>query len=73
MTTFDSGEKLANCDGQGVKPDRFIWTLRKSVKLSGLDPNNYHSHSLRIGRACDMMKGGMEVSDIKQLGHWQSN
>ena len=20
-----------------------------------------------------MMKGGMEVSDIKQLGHWQSN
>ena len=60
-------------DRSPVKPCHFRRLLRKSLRRLGLDSKLYDTHSLRIGRASDLMKFGYSVDQIKQLGRWKSN
>ena len=60
-------------DGTPVKPAHYRKVLRKTLTNLGLNPKLYDTHSLRIGRASDLMKFGYSVDRIKQLGRWKSN
>ena len=60
-------------DKTPVTPQKVRAVLRKSLKSLGLNPRLYDTHSLRIGRASDLMKAGVPVDRIKQLGRWKSN
>ena len=60
-------------DGSPVQPRHLRSILKKCLKLIGLDATKYDTHSLRIGRASDLMKNGYTVDQIKQLGRWKSN
>ena len=60
-------------DRTPVKPANYRKILRKILKGLGLNPRNYDTHSLRIGRATDLMKLGYSVDTIKLLGRWRSN
>ena len=47
--------------------------LRTIIKEAGFDTSVYSSHSLRIGRTCDLWRLGLSVETIKKLGRWKSN
>ena len=38
-------------DGMPVRPEHYRFALKLMIKLAGLNPNNYDTHSLRIGRS----------------------
>ena len=44
--------------------------LKKAPRLCGIDESQFCFHSLRSGRACDLMHMGVLVETIKQIGHW---
>ena len=60
-------------DGSPVTSRHIRRVLRKMVKKVDLDPKLYNTHSLRIGRASDLMKMGTPLDTIKYLGRWKSN
>ena len=47
--------------------------LKKSLKNCGFKDHLYLTHSLRSGRARDLMKLGLSVETIKKLGRWKSD
>jgi site-specific recombinase XerD len=47
-------------------------TLNKVLKLVGLNPTEYNTHSFRIGRATDMFKQGYTDAQICMAGRWNS-
>ena len=47
--------------------------FKKILQLENFDTEVYNLHSFRIGRACDLLKGGIPVEVIKKLGRWKSN
>ena len=60
-------------DGSPVKPVHIRWVLKRAIRQRWLDESLYGCHSLRSCRATDLMKEGMEISKIKQVGRWRSN
>ena len=60
-------------DGTAVKPRHMRGILRAAISDIGLDPNVYDTHSLRIGRATNLMKQGVGIEQIKFFGRWKSN
>ena len=56
-----------------VKPTQANHTLKKALKLVNLNSKVYSFHSLRIGRALDMMKAGFAIEQIMLAGRWKSN
>ena len=56
-----------------VKPLHMRDILRKTVKKAGFDPKVFSTHSFRIGRGIDLLKCGLTIETIKQLGRWKSN
>ena len=51
---------LRNCFKTAIRAERF-------------DKRLYSVHSLRAGRANDLLKLGLSVETIKKLGRWKSN
>ena len=47
--------------------------LKKSLLTIGLDCTNYGMHSLRIGRATDLIKYNYSVEEVQRMGRWKSN
>ena len=47
--------------------------LRICLKNLGLDATLYDMHSLRIGRASDLIKFHYSIEEVKRLGRWRSN
>ena len=47
--------------------------LKGAIHQIGLESQYYDTHSLRIGRCCDLFRSGMPVQDIKQVGRWVSS
>ena len=47
--------------------------LRKILKRLNLNWRLYTIHSLRLGRGGDLLKQGMGIEMIKQIGRWKSN
>ena len=60
-------------DGTSVKPDHFRKILADCIDRLNLNSKLYGMQSLRSGRACDLLKAGLSVEDIKRIGHWKSN
>ena len=60
-------------DGSQVRPHHIRAVLRKAILKIGLNQKLYSTHSLRSGRACDLLRQGMEVQKIKLCGRWRSN
>lgn len=58
---------------QAVSTAFFNAQLRASVTAASLDKFHITSHSFRIGRACDLMEQGMNESNIKVMGRWNSD
>ena len=60
-------------DGKTVKAQNFRTFLKKMINQIGLDESNYDTHSLRLGRAMDLVKMGLSIEEIKTIGRWKSN
>ena len=60
-------------DGSPLKPQNIRSTLCRALKNLGLNNKLYGTHSLRIGRATDLLKMGIPVAQIKILSRWKSN
>ena len=62
-----------NRDGSPVSPEQLVRCLKLMIKKAGFDQTLYGSHSIRIGRTCDLFKLGLSIDLIKKLGRWKSN
>ena len=60
-------------DGSHVSANHMHNVLRKMLQRVNLDPSLYNTHSLRIGRSCDLLKYGYSIEQVKMMGHWKSN
>ena len=60
-------------DGSAVMAENFRKILRQAIKKEGFNDNLYNSHSLHIGRSCDLQSAGVSVETIRKLGRWTSN
>ena len=60
-------------DHSPVRPRHLSICLKMLIHQCGFDESLYGSHSLRIGRTCDLFHLGLSVETIKKLGHWKSN
>ena len=47
--------------------------VKRAVKLYGVDPNRYSSHSLRSGGATAMFLGGSSDATVQLFGRWTSD
>ena len=56
-----------------VSPTLIRGALRDILTNLNLDASLYDTHSLRIGRATDLLKQNYRVEEIMQLGRWKSN
>eukprot|EP00644_Phytophthora_capsici_P016071 jgi/Phyca11/115152/e_gw1.28.579.1 len=46
--------------------------IKKAAKATGADPQEYSTHSLRIGGACALLAAGKSELVIKLMGRWSS-
>ena len=47
--------------------------LKKDLISIGINPKNYNTHSIRIGRASDLAEKGCADTKIAEIGRWRSN
>lgn len=67
-----SGTLYRHPNGSPTKRTEFAKVLKQCVKYLGLCPENYNTHSLRIGRATDLALLGIPDHIIKATGRWKS-
>ena len=60
-------------DRTPVHAHHFRTVLRDCITKFGLEASLYGTHSLRAGRAVDMLEMGVDIETIKHLGRWKSN
>ena len=60
-------------DGSNVTPDNIRLVLNQALKRLDLDSTVYSFHSIRIGRATQLIKDGCSIEEVKRLGRWKSN
>ena len=60
-------------DGSPVTAVTARAVLKNAIKAIGLNEKLYDLHSLRIGRASQLIELGYSVEDVKTLGRWKSN
>ena len=60
-------------DRKPVKPQHLRSVLKDALIKGHFDHRLYGFHSLRGGRALDLLKMGVSVETIKHLGRWKSN
>ena len=56
-----------------VKSANVRATLKKAVNNLNLDQRFFDTHGLRVGRACNLLKAGYTIDQIKIMGRWKSN
>ena len=56
-----------------VRPPQIRRILRTCLENLGLDASCYDMHSMRSGRASDLLKAGFSISEVKIFGRWRSN
>ena len=71
----NSSDSRVSQIGQGVVIHRqkIINRIKKIAKNEGLDPKLFSGHSLRIGRATQLMAAGFDATVIKLMGRWKSD
>ena len=60
-------------DRTAVKPYHFHTTLRGMLRISGYNENRYCCTAFHAGRASDLIKLGVSVESVKEMGRWKSN
>ena len=65
LFVFSSGKTLSRIS--------FLKHLRSALKKIGCNPNNFNTHSFRIGAATSASHAGISTSVIKVLGRWRSD
>ena len=60
-------------DGTPVSPINVRSTLRKVLRMIGLEAELYNTHSFHIGQATDLIKMGFSIEQVKLVGRWKSN
>ena len=59
--------------GEGIKPKQIRNVLHSCISGVGLEKSYYDLHSMRSGRALDLVKAGFTISQVKIFGRWCSN
>ena len=72
---YDSTDEMffVLSDRSLVTPTMARTVLAQLLRSLNLDPSLYPFHMFRSGRASDLLKYGIQVEKIKQMGHWRSN
>ena len=60
-------------DKSPVKAEPTRKLLKKIITTLGLNNMLYDMHSLRIGRASDLIKYNYSIDEVRRLGRWKSN
>ena len=60
-------------DESPIRPIHVRTVLRTCLHRIHLDPSIYNTMSFCSGRACDLLKMGYSVDNIKKMGRWKSN
>ena len=58
--------------GQLLSYEIYNARIKQLVRVLGLDPSNYSSHSVRAGAATQGAQAGLDSDTIKRLGRWRS-
>ena len=59
-------------EGEAVKYADLLNEIKHRVRIVGLDPTKYSSHSFRRGGATTAAQAGLTENEIKNLGGWKS-
>ena len=68
----DQGQFFKFKDGQPLTKTKFIKHVRSALLQAGLPYSSFAGHSFRIGAATSAAKVGLEDSQIRMLGRWNS-
>ena len=60
-------------DHSPVKPVYLRRVLKAALINIGIDHRLYSFHSLRIGKASQLIKLGYGIEIVKRIGRWKSN
>ena len=60
-------------DRSPVMPYHFHQMLKNIICRAGMDSDAYTTHSLRSGRAVDLMNLRISIEMIKKMGRWKFN
>ena len=63
---------LLHCNGRPLYLHQFRAMLRKLLGMAKLQPQEFNTHSLRIGAATSAAEEGVPTRTIKRLGRWCS-
>lgn len=63
---------LVHEDGSPVSRFQFTAVLKRCLAQAGVNPDEYGTHSFRIGAATEAARAGCSNSDIQRIGRWRS-
>ncbi|XP_066462916.1 uncharacterized protein [Eleutherodactylus coqui] len=66
------GPLLVHATGFPVTRYQFTAIMRSCLKNLGLAPNDFGSHSFRIGAATSAFSCGLRSEEVKRVGRWKS-
>ena len=69
----DTDKFFVLSDGSPVKATLLRSCFREALEAEGFNVNLYCLHGIRAGHAQDLLKLGLSVESIKDLGRWKSN
>ena len=67
------GDLYVQPGGEPVKRDFLAKKIKSLIAAVGLDPSQYNTHSLRVGRATDLALQGVPEALIRETGRGSSN
>ena len=73
IRTRENGQFFVFKDGSPVRPAHLRVVLNTTIKNLGIDHRLYSFHSLRIGKASQLINLGYSVELVKRVGRWKSN
>lgn len=74
---LDSGRRLGPfltsiSTSSTIKKSEVTKTIKQAARTQGADPNDYSTHSMRIGGACALLAAGKSETVIRLMGRWSS-
>lgn len=73
MRPVCSGQLFCHYNTLPLTRYQFVSVLKKALVVHGIDPEQYSSHSFRIGAATYLSTQGVSEEHIMKLGRWKSN
>ena len=66
------GPLFLTSDGNPLTRSKFVSLVRRVLRLSGINDQDYTGHSFRVGAATTAAAAGVADSMIKAMGRWTS-